>query len=324
MADKATGILARLASLVTTIGSAVGASLSADIVAVKSVVDGGATTTDLNKVPKSDGSTVWNATAQTTIQTKAKAALDAYDPPTRTEATSDKDEILAGQGGGLTAKQLAILGASVSGSPALIEYVSDVAAAADPNTSKWNLTQDNDAIVTHIIGGNTEEPFWIFTGGSGGNSCGISSGEHYAWGINYAIPPTSIIMEGYTQFGDLTSRGYFGFTGVTSSLGDASVTARAGAEPSGIYCDNDTVLAVSSDGTLESTDVSAYFSDGTKVKVKIVITASAVNFFIDDTLRATHTTRISSNVLMAAAQSTNANGVQSNIRVYQGLTVWTE
>ncbi len=47
-----------------------------------------ATTTELNKVPKSDGTTVWNATAQTTIQTKATAALNSYDPPTKTEMDS--------------------------------------------------------------------------------------------------------------------------------------------------------------------------------------------------------------------------------------------
>lgn len=54
---------------------------------------------NVDKIPKSDGSVVWNATAQSTIQTKAAAALTAYDPPTRGEATSDKNEILAGQGG---------------------------------------------------------------------------------------------------------------------------------------------------------------------------------------------------------------------------------
>lgn len=47
--------------------------------------DSAALASELAKVPKSDGTTVWNATAQTTIQTKAAAALTAYDSPTKAE-----------------------------------------------------------------------------------------------------------------------------------------------------------------------------------------------------------------------------------------------
>jgi len=44
-----------------------------------------ATATELAKVPKSDGSATWNATALASIQAGAAAALTAYDPPTNTE-----------------------------------------------------------------------------------------------------------------------------------------------------------------------------------------------------------------------------------------------
>lgn len=54
-----------------------------------------ATAAELAKVPKSDSTVTWNATALASIQSEANDALVAYDPPTRTEATSDKDEILA-------------------------------------------------------------------------------------------------------------------------------------------------------------------------------------------------------------------------------------
>lgn len=50
---------------------------------------------ELAKVPKSDGSTTWNATALASIQSEATDALNAYDPPTRAEATSDKNEIVS-------------------------------------------------------------------------------------------------------------------------------------------------------------------------------------------------------------------------------------
>lgn len=50
---------------------------------------------ELAKVPKSDSTVTWNATALASIQQEATDALNAYDPPTRTEATSDANSILA-------------------------------------------------------------------------------------------------------------------------------------------------------------------------------------------------------------------------------------
>lgn len=44
-----------------------------------------ATATELAKVPKSDGTSVWNATAAAQIQSEANDALVAYDPPTNAE-----------------------------------------------------------------------------------------------------------------------------------------------------------------------------------------------------------------------------------------------
>lgn len=57
--------------------------------------NGLATAAELAKVPKSDSNVTWNATAAAQIQSEAADALNAYDPPTRAEATADKDEILA-------------------------------------------------------------------------------------------------------------------------------------------------------------------------------------------------------------------------------------
>jgi len=73
--------------------------------AIKAVVDGipttamrgtdsAATAVELAKVPKSDSNVSWNATALAAINAEADTALTDYDPPTRTEATSDKAEIV--------------------------------------------------------------------------------------------------------------------------------------------------------------------------------------------------------------------------------------
>src|SRR5690606_5151262 len=47
-----------------------------------------ATAAELAKVPKSDGTATWNATAAAQIQSKAADALTAYDPPTKDELDS--------------------------------------------------------------------------------------------------------------------------------------------------------------------------------------------------------------------------------------------
>lgn len=52
-------------------------------------------TTELGKIPKSDGTSTWNATALGAIQSEANDALVAYDPPTRAELTTDKNSIIA-------------------------------------------------------------------------------------------------------------------------------------------------------------------------------------------------------------------------------------
>jgi hypothetical protein len=48
-----------------------------------------ALTTELAKVPKSDGTATWNATALASIQSEANDALVAYDPPTNAELVSE-------------------------------------------------------------------------------------------------------------------------------------------------------------------------------------------------------------------------------------------
>ncbi len=62
--------------------------------AIKTAVDACATTTELNKVPKSDGTTSWNATALAAINAEADTALTDYDPPTRAELTTDINTVV--------------------------------------------------------------------------------------------------------------------------------------------------------------------------------------------------------------------------------------
>jgi hypothetical protein len=63
------------------------ANLDTQLSAIDDYVDTeiAALTTELAKVPKSDGTSTWNATALASIQQEATDALNAYDPPTNTE-----------------------------------------------------------------------------------------------------------------------------------------------------------------------------------------------------------------------------------------------
>lgn len=85
---------------------ATGATIAADIITIDDLLDTevAALTTELAKVPKSDSNVTWNATAAAQLQSEATDALNAYDPPTRAEATADKDEIIAYLAGLVIAK----------------------------------------------------------------------------------------------------------------------------------------------------------------------------------------------------------------------------
>jgi hypothetical protein len=70
------------------LGAPAGASVSADIAAIESQTDDiGVAGAGLTAIP-------WNSAWDAEVQSEVTDALNAYDPPTRTEATSDKDEIL--------------------------------------------------------------------------------------------------------------------------------------------------------------------------------------------------------------------------------------
>lgn len=64
-------------------GKIVGDNLNAPIATVDTVVD--TLATELAKVPKSDSTVTWNATALASMQAEATDALNAYDPPTKGE-----------------------------------------------------------------------------------------------------------------------------------------------------------------------------------------------------------------------------------------------
>lgn len=76
------------------------------------LIDALATAAELAKVPKSDGSASWNATALAAIQQEATDALNAYDPPTKAELDTAQGAVTLANGAhGGAAATLALGGA---------------------------------------------------------------------------------------------------------------------------------------------------------------------------------------------------------------------
>ncbi len=98
--------------------------------AVTKIQSGLATAAELAKVPKSDGTTTWNATALASLQAEATDALNAYDPPTKAELDAAQASVTLANGahggaaatmtlggaGGLTATLTGNVGGNVVGS----------------------------------------------------------------------------------------------------------------------------------------------------------------------------------------------------------------
>ncbi len=91
-------IIAATDAVMARLGAPAGASMSADIAAIEAQTDDiGVAGAGLSAVP-------WNAAWDAEVQSEAADALAAYDPPTRAEVTSDKDEIVAYLAGLVQAK----------------------------------------------------------------------------------------------------------------------------------------------------------------------------------------------------------------------------
>lgn len=115
-----------------------GATIGANLTDIEGETDDiGAAGAGLSAVP-------WNASWDAEVQSEVTDALNAYDPPTRTEATSDKDEILA-----------------ILGTPSGADLAADVAANLtainalnDPTAASIADAVWNEAATDHVTFGS--------------------------------------------------------------------------------------------------------------------------------------------------------------------------
>lgn len=129
------------------------AAIAADV--TTELQSGLATAAELAKVPKSDGTATWNATALASLQAEATDALNAYDPPTRAELTTDTNSVLTAVGDVPTNAELAtaldplptaaenataLLGATVEGSTTVVQSMRLANAALGGKASGLETT----------------------------------------------------------------------------------------------------------------------------------------------------------------------------------------
>lgn len=175
----------------TRLGAPAGASVSADLLAIDNLVDdlesrltatragyldnlsagAVAMAAELAKVPKSDGTATWNATALASLQSEATDALNAYDPPTRAELTTDTNSVLTAVGDVPTNAELTTaltnLDAAVSSRATPAQVLTQAASALatyDPPTNAEleartptaavvaRLTAHANAVIAVVIG----------------------------------------------------------------------------------------------------------------------------------------------------------------------------
>ncbi len=218
----------------------------------------------------------------------------------------------------VTAKQQGLLG--VRGQPPLQEFFQNGANGDPPDASKWVLTVDGDASIAISTGG-----IW---------SCNISAGTGAAndavmrtFGIQNFAP----FKEGITSL-NFKARFYAGDLSGEFGIGTISATSLATANlwdtalsQMGIWCDNDTVYAESADAVAdEQTDLTAYFADATWVTIEIIHEIGVdVKFYINDTLRATHSTRLPGLDVQVAVAAKHTNGFNPNLYAHF-IQAWTQ
>ena len=204
------------------------------------------------------------------------------------------------------------------------EWFLNVADGADPDTDIWNVTETNDAAVTVDVYDSIGF-LKVLTGTADGNTAIVDTKDILAWNVNKTDGAISELhMKNIFRIIDLTGEVGFGLSAV-SSPSNAENWDSPGGYVASIHVDNDTVNFCSSDGTTtEKTNAISWIStNNTWYTAEIIVTATSVKFYIDGTLRATHSTNVPAYVQKFGVSARNTNSITSEIDV-QYVHVWTE
>jgi len=222
---------------------------------------------------------------------------------------------------GVTAKQAAFFGENIQ--PVLNESFLMGADGAAPNTAYWNVIVDDGASVTLQRTQYSYSYLRVYAGATGGSDA-ITYGKDLVTWIPGHAGTTSLNWEGYVRCVDLTGHFTFGLHRFSDSNGTPTTIIAGNKDKFMINCLNDSVSAATGDNTaIQATDISAYFTENTWLKIKMVCTASDVKFYIDDTLRATHSTRVPDYAMTTNMGATNTGGIATDLQ-FMNIQVWAE
>lgn len=246
-------------------------------------------TAEMAKVPKSDAAVSWNATALAAITTQADLAVDLV------KAQNIKQMVL---------NDSFLLGAE----------------GAQPDATFWTTVQDAGATVEILL---SAVPVYLrlYAGVVGTEDAYVHGKDKIAWSIEHA-EATEIHFRTRVRCADLT--GQFGFGLMVQQFSDLAAEAWTTAQPhAGIKCDNDVVSATTGDGAVEeTTDISAHFTENAWLLIEIISNSSDVTFYINGTLRATHSTRIPVHSMSQNLGAKNTNGIATELQI-QNVQIWT-
>ena len=248
------------------------------------------------------------------------------------DAASMSDTLFAGQQSiydalsdvGLSDKGKSLLG--IGAFPGFQDFFDTIADEVNPNSTYWSVIENTGTVQSRNV--TASAPGYIVC------SSGITNGQDaiaYTQGkklISRKNGVTTVHFKMYGKFDWIAEA-----TGVSCGVGlvendlipsDTSDLIGAGNEVASIVVKDSTPYAYTSDGnTAESTDLSSYISDDMLFTLEIRITNSNVKFYIDGTLRATHSTNVPISIWQLMLGATCVNSATERVFA-QYVQLWAE
>ncbi len=226
-------------------------------------------------------------------------------------------------GGGLSDKEKSLLGVGVF--PGFQDFFNTIANNADPDPVHWSVTAGGGTVDAEMS--TADEPGFIscITGSVLGNHAIVHTSDklHFSFktGVTTIHLKAKVKFDVFTENGDICG---IGFVETDSVVDGIDVLTAASGEVASIVFNDQVPKAFASDGsTAENADLSSWITDNTWFICEIIISASDVKYYIDETLRATLNTNVPLSVWQIAFGATvGTNSIQKTF--VEWIQIWGE
>jgi len=205
--------------------------------------------------------------------------------------------------------------------PGMVDYFDTVADGADPETAVWSIVESGDGAVT-VDTHTADVPGYVnLTVTQNTYEASMFTKDKRVFSLKGGA--TTLYFEAYVYFNEIGVNGKKGIGFVENDDATPDHTAFEGNNHvAGFYVDDKAYSYSSTGAANESSDLSGFISATTWYTLKIAITASDVKYYVDGTLRATHTTRVPSSVWQVV-MAVGEDGADSGMKI-QWINVWGE